>query len=67
MTCMTIEDIGCFRDNHLICINTKERAIERRLLCTAVYKTNSKTIEIDSLTPGGSYSVVTNVDFQGGV
>ncbi|MCL7025753.1 hypothetical protein MKW94_025068 [Papaver nudicaule] len=46
-----MEDSGCFADNHLIYISTKEEATERRQPWTAVYKTNLMTGETDRLTP----------------
>ncbi|XP_026442011.1 uncharacterized protein LOC113341299 [Papaver somniferum] len=46
-----MEDTGCFADNHLIYVSTKERATERRQPWTAVYKTDLMTGETGRLTP----------------
>ncbi|MCL7040390.1 hypothetical protein MKW94_029543 [Papaver nudicaule] len=46
-----LEDSGCFTDNHLIYVSTKEPAMERRQPWTAVYQTDLKTGETKRLTP----------------
>ncbi|KAI3907110.1 hypothetical protein MKW92_005355 [Papaver armeniacum] len=46
-----MEDTGCFADNHLIYVSTKEKATQRRQPWTAVYKTNLMTGETGRLTP----------------
>ncbi|KAI3907109.1 hypothetical protein MKW92_005354 [Papaver armeniacum] len=46
-----LEDSGCFTDNHLIYVSTKEPAKERRQPWTAVYQTNLQTGVTDRLTP----------------
>ncbi|KAI3926348.1 hypothetical protein MKW92_003236, partial [Papaver armeniacum] len=49
-----LEDSGCFTDNHLIYVSTKEPAKERRQPWTAVYQTNLQTGVTDRLTPPGT-------------
>ncbi|KAI3944043.1 hypothetical protein MKW98_015195 [Papaver atlanticum] len=49
-----LEDSGCFTDNHLIYVSTKEPAMERRQPWTAVYQTNLQTGVTDRLTPLGT-------------
>ncbi|KAI3867880.1 hypothetical protein MKX03_021622 [Papaver bracteatum] len=46
-----LEDSGCFTDNHLIYVSTKEPAKERRQPWTAVYQTNLQTGVTERLTP----------------
>ncbi|KAI3966813.1 hypothetical protein MKX01_006750 [Papaver californicum] len=46
-----LEDSGCFTDNHLIYVSTKEPAKERRQPWTAVYQTNLQTGVTNRLTP----------------
>ncbi|KAI3936165.1 hypothetical protein MKW92_008188 [Papaver armeniacum] len=46
-----LEDSGCFTENHLIYVSTKEPAKERRQPWTAVYQTNLQTGVTDRLTP----------------
>ncbi|RZC72337.1 hypothetical protein C5167_035538 [Papaver somniferum] len=46
-----MEDSGCFTNDHLIFVSTKEKPTERRQPWTAVYKTNLITGKTDRLTP----------------
>ncbi|XP_026429673.1 uncharacterized protein LOC113326086 [Papaver somniferum] len=46
-----LEDSGCFTDNHLIYVSTKEPAKERRQPWTAVYQTNLQSGATKRLTP----------------
>ncbi|KAI3966817.1 hypothetical protein MKX01_006754 [Papaver californicum] len=46
-----LEDSGCFTDNHLIYVSTKEPAMERRQPWTAVFQTNLQTGVTNRLTP----------------
>ncbi|KAI3917193.1 hypothetical protein MKW92_042572 [Papaver armeniacum] len=46
-----LEDSGCFTDNHLIYVSTKEPATERKQPWTAVYQTDLRTGETKRLTP----------------
>ncbi|KAI3975112.1 hypothetical protein MKX01_031092 [Papaver californicum] len=60
-----MEDSGCFADNHLIFVSTKEPATRRRQPWTAVYKTNLMTGETDRLTPRGHADLSPSVSPSG--